>query len=311
MSLKVKITAVADAIREKTKTTAKMTLSEMPSLIKKIQVSTESAGSTGNAMEPWLAKYLSGDRIIGLFTIPDYVTNSEVWSPSGYTFAGMKVESANTGNLNVIREGMFYKSELKKVDLNNTVTEIRSYAFKNCLSLTEITGSDAVKEICTSAFEGCASLKSISFKNVPIIYDYCFEGCNNLSEVSLPATTTVGDSAFRDCYNLSKITLPATTTVGDSAFQGCNNLSKITLPAVEKVERNAFAFPDYVNKDIYLPGKKPQFDSRALGYPSYSEPKYTTTFHVPAALVEEYKADAEISKFLQKWGQKYKIVGDA
>ena len=80
MSLKVKITAVADAIREKTKTTAKMTLSEMPSLIKKIQVSTESAGSTGNAMEPWLAKYLSGDRIIGLFTIPDYVTNSEVWS---------------------------------------------------------------------------------------------------------------------------------------------------------------------------------------------------------------------------------------
>ncbi len=283
MSLKAKITAVADAIREKTKTTAKMTLSEMPSLIKKIQV------STGNAMEPWLAKYLSGDRIIGLFTIPDCVMSSGLLSPSGYTFAGMDVESVNTGNLNVIREGMFYQSRLKKVDLNNTVTEIGNDAFENCSFLTEITGSDAVKRIGLSAFEDCTSLKSISFKNATSIGGYCFKGCSNLSEVSLPATTTVGGSAFNSCYGLSKI----------------------TLPAVEKVESSAFAFPDYVNKDIYLPGKKPQFDSHALGYPSYSEPKYTTTFHVPAALVEEYKADAVIAPFLKKWDQKYKIVGDA
>ena len=292
MSLKAKITAVADAIREKTKTTAKMTLSEMPSLIKKIQVSTEGAGSatsTGNAMEPWLAKYLSGDRIIGLFTIPDYVMNSKILFPSGYTFAGMNVESVNTGNLNVIREGMFYESQLKKIDLNNTVTEIKSDAFENCSSLTEITGSDVVKKIGVSAFKDCTSLKSISFKNVTSIGSYCFDGCSNLSEVSLPATTTVGASAF----------------------QGCKSLSKITLPAIEKAEMDAFDFPDYVNKDIYLPGKKPQFERAALGYPSYSEPKYTTTFHVPAALVEEYKADAVIAEFLKKWGQKYKIVGDA
>ena len=289
MSLKAKITAVADAIREKTKTTAKMTLSEMPSLIKKIQVSTESAGSAGNAMEPWLAKYLSGDYITGLFTIPDYVTNSKVWSPSGYTFAGMDVESVNTGNLNVIRKGMFYESKLKKVDLNNKVTEIGSHAFTNCISLTEITGSDAVERIGPNAFDGCTSLESISFKNVTIIDGFCFSDCRNLSEVSLPATTTVGSYAFNRC----------------------SKLSKITLPAVEKVETSAFAFPDSVNKDIYLPGKKPQFDSRAFGYSTYSEPKYTTTFHVPAALVEEYKADAVIGAFLQKWGQKYKIVGDA
>lgn len=96
-----------------------------------------------------------------------------------------------------------------KVEISNSVTDIRGYAFSDCYTLSSITIPDSVTSIGSYAFYNCHALSSITIPD---------------------SVTSIGSSAFDSCYALSSITIPdSVTDIGDGAFSSCYTLSSITF----------------------------------------------------------------------------------
>ena len=140
----------------------------------------------------------------------------------------------------------------------NTVTEIGSNAFSNCISLTSVTIPVGVTVIDTSAFENCTSLTSVTIPvGVTVIDTSAFENCTSLTGVTIPdSVTRIDTSAFENCTSLTGVTIPdsvtriessafaecssmtsvtfgensALTYIGDSAFTECSSLTSVTIP---------------------------------------------------------------------------------
>ena len=95
-------------------------------------------------------------------------------------------------------------TELK---IPNGITDIKSYAFSGCSSLTSITILDSVTGIGASAFEGCSRLASVTIGNsVKSISADAFENCSNLTSVTIGnSVTSIGSSAFFGCYKLVEV----------------------------------------------------------------------------------------------------------
>lgn len=108
----------------------------------------------------------------------------------------------------VIREKAFsYNSNLTKVDLPRSVSEIGNYAFYFCDVLDEI------------EFSSESGLKSIG--------DYAFYGCKVRSLYIPYGVETVGKDAFKNCDTLTYIDFPGTVTkIGDNALYGVSGLIK-------------------------------------------------------------------------------------
>ena len=71
---------------------------------------------------------------------------------------------------------------IKRVVIENGVTSIGYYAFRNCINLINVTIPDSVTSIGSSAFYYCTSLASITIPDsVTTISDYAFKGCSNLT----------------------------------------------------------------------------------------------------------------------------------
>ena len=146
--------------------------------------------------------------------------------------------------------GVFQGCEsLKTVILPESVTEIGSYAFWNCGSLTSInlSGCKNLTTIGKGAFGSCTSLASIDLSDctgLTTIGISAFLSCTSLTSIDLRNTkvTTIGNSAFSECTSLGTVLLPAgLQTIDDNAFWGCGGLTSITLPAnLQSIGSRAF-----------------------------------------------------------------------
>ena len=100
----------------------------------------------------------------------------------------MKIKITNKDIINgsfVIRDG---------------VTEIVSYAFEDCTSLSSIIIPESVVKIGKWAFNRCSSLKNIIIPDgVNKIGDYAFYGCTSLKKVSLPKKVKLCHGVFFGC----------------------------------------------------------------------------------------------------------------
>lgn len=123
---------------------------------------------------------------------------------------------------------------IKSVALNN-IKEIPSYAFENCINLTEI-NLDSVVEIGDYAFSGCENLKEICFTADSVVLgENAFEKCRNLKKVRFPRQLNLTSShqLFNGCVNLEEITLPDTIIYDNNdsmcyrIFTLCYNLKNI------------------------------------------------------------------------------------
>ena len=145
----------------------------------------------------------------------------------------------NTDNLSPV----YKNSSVKKVVIEDGVTNIGERAFYDCSSLTSITIPDSVTSIGTSAFNGCISLPSITLPDsVTSIGNFAFEWCSGLSSITLSNNiTSIGDFAFHGCPSTS-ITIPdSVTSIGEMAFHSCSNLKSITIPdSVTSIESAVF-----------------------------------------------------------------------
>lgn len=170
-------------------------------------------------------------EVTGSFIIPDYIEGRTV---------------------TVIGEGAFAEQELlEKIIMPNTITEIESNAFKNCIKLNNdefesIRFSSALTIIGTSAFENCSALNVIILPDgVSAVGDAAFKGCINLEEVLIPASVTdIGNSIFENCSKLYNVKIEKEVgnipSFGVNIFNGCNALESI------KVKQNLLL--DYKNE---------------------------------------------------------------
>ena len=127
----------------------------------------------------------------------------------------------------------YMNSSVKKVVIEEGVTNIGNWAFSECSSLTSITIPDSVTNIGAAAFDSCGSLTSIVIPNsVTSIESYAFSACSSLTSITIPdSVTSIGNNAFDSCSSLTSITIPdGVTSIESYAFYNCSCLTSITIP---------------------------------------------------------------------------------
>lgn len=164
----------------------------------------------------------------------------------GYSFSGWpNLESVwLPDSLTDIRSGAFKNCKnLKDIRFPSKYIKIDSSAFENCISLKTVnisaeyilshSGNKTFTYMGSSIFAGCTSLETVTLpSNLTGIPANCFKGCTNLQNIQLSDTVTyIGYGAFTDCTSLKQINIPdSVTTIYREAFQNCRSLESITLP---------------------------------------------------------------------------------
>ena len=171
------------------------------------------------------------------------------------------------------------EGELKKVVIQDGVTNVSNYALFFLPAATQITLPESVTSIGRYGIALCSKLNGVSLpKAVTAIGDFGLAG-NSFTAVSLPdGLQTLGRGAFDACASLSGMTLPAAitavpakcfddctklltvdykgevTAIGERAFEGCKSLTKAPIPATV-TELGVSAFNGCVAlTDVTLPG---------------------------------------------------------
>ncbi len=167
--------------------------------------------------------------------------SSSSTAPWGNTIKSVIIENGVTNIGNYAFRNCY---ALTNISIPNSVTSIGYFAFSSCGSLTNVTIPDSVTSIGSSVFSVCGNLKSVSFGNgLTNIGDFMFSGCGNLTTVTMKNNvTSIGKYAFNNCEKLTAITIPTSvTTIGESAFCNCKGLTSVTIPeSVTSIGENAF-----------------------------------------------------------------------
>ena len=124
------------------------------------------------------------------------------------------------------------RNRIKKIVIENGVTNIVNFAFCNCKNLTLIIIPSSVLEIGQSAFSSCSSLSSITIPNsVKSIGSQAFSYCSGLTSITLPnSVMSIGELTFSECSNLKSVTIDnSEICIGTSAFSGCSNLISVNM----------------------------------------------------------------------------------
>lgn len=167
---------------------------------------------------------------------------------------GNQTEFIVPNTVTEIGTAAFAGSKLQKIVLQNGLTTISAYAFRNCTQLAEINIPGSVASISYNVFYGCTSLEEIvlpssltsigsnTFENSGLkrivlpdtltsLPAALFKGCASLVEVNIPESAiTIGANIFEGCVSLVSIDLKNVSEIPGSAFSGCISLSQIVFP---------------------------------------------------------------------------------
>lgn len=149
---------------------------------------------------------------------------------------------------------------IAKVNIPNTATYIKEYAFSGLISLAEITLPKNLAYVGNAAFKGCEQLRSVSIHSqLTIINTETFCGCHHLKQVELPSNLLIiGNSAFAGCYRLQEISFPASLLhIGHNAFGHCHLLEELHIssrsPEQIEIAKEAFSKDVYEHSIVYVP----------------------------------------------------------
>ena len=220
-----------------------------------------------------------------------------------------------------IRSSAFKRcSSLTSVTIPDSVTSIGKYAFQGCSSLTSVTIPDSVTSIGAFAFDNCSSLTSVTIPDgVTGIWGHTFSNCSSLTSVTIPdSVTTIWWNAFQGCSSLESVTIPdSVSTIGKYAFQGCSSLTRLVFggnaPAIgldvfAGVSGNAKVF---INPDAIGFGET--FEGLPLIIQEKIEINSFNNLAAPFSLTLETKSDStykiEASHDLKQWGEIGEVQG--
>ena len=114
--------------------------------------------------------------------------------------------------------------------INEGVTTIGGWAFRECSNITSVSIPSTVTEIGSKAFENCTNLKTAKLpENIKKINSEAFYNCNNLSdEITIKEGTTIEKLAFSKT-GISKVTIENNIIIPVNSFDNCPNLESIEI----------------------------------------------------------------------------------
>ena len=102
---------------------------------------------------------------------------------------------------------------LTNINIPQSVTEIKDWAFDSCSGLTSLVVPSSVSSIGYQAFQGCTGLKEVTIgNNVTAIGSKAFDQCNALQSVTcegnVPPTIENGNCFTWTCYVHATLKVP-------------------------------------------------------------------------------------------------------
>ena len=192
-------------------------------------------------------------------------TEREFTIPSGVTHIGDNAFSGSNhlkkivlnDEITQIGSKAFYGCEISSIDIPASVTNIESQAFRMCAELASITVNENnanYKSIDGNLYskDGTALIQYASGKvetaltipsTVKTIGDYACSSSYDLTKVSIEyGVTSIGDFAFSNCWELSIVVIPeSVTSIGEYAFANCWELRVADIPdSVTKIKVGTF-----------------------------------------------------------------------
>ena len=194
------------------------------------------------------------------------------------------------------------------VIIPDTVTEIKSYVFKDCKGVANLIIPSSVTSIGSFAFAGCSGLSAITIPNsVTYIGDSAFSGCSGLTEITLPFVgdqrggslhfsdvfgyvfgriSYAGSVAAKQAYSysatatyyvpssLKRIVITDETVLPKGAFDNCP-LTDLTIPkSVTKINSKVFD-GCYWLKNIHIYDLKAWCDMSCVYDDSMGDARYS------------------------------------
>lgn len=164
------------------------------------------------------------------------------------------------GNVTGVTNSLFAGQEgVVFAEIPETITEIPSTLFEDCINLKEVRFHNSVTSIGANAFDGCTSLTLDSTdlpNNLTSIGAYAFANTNISGDFSFPASlSTLGEGVFQNCINLSSFTISTDallTTISSYMFDGCTSLTSVNLPR-DLTSIGQYAFRHTAIKEIRIP----------------------------------------------------------
>lgn len=105
-----------------------------------------------------------------------------------------------------------YRDQIKRLTVDDGITEIGSWAFAYCENLTQVHLGSQLQTLHASAFDHSALAELQLPESVRWIYDNALSG-TALEEITLPAKLIwLGGTAFEDCPNLKEVTIQGAGT---------------------------------------------------------------------------------------------------
>lgn len=160
-------------------------------------------------------------------------------------------------------------SQLKEVKLPSGLTRLEQYIFNSCKSLTEVNIPSTVTELGYGAFYECSSLERIELPDgIHTVEGWAFFCCSSLKEINFPKSLTyVGNRMFYNCSSLEEMVIPEwVTSIESCAFQGCKALKKLTIPqTVTSIGNAAFSSCESLT-ELELPPKLTAITGNMFSY---------------------------------------------
>ena len=169
------------------------------------------------------------------------------------TFETRKVGDKDVKDLKTIGNYTFQSTAITSIDLTGA-TELGTYLFSKCLSLTSVTLDDSLTSLPDYMLSGCTSFTGEGFKlpsNLVHMGVGTFSGCTALKSMTIPAGVknllntedyssgtdfsmndfTKSSSLFDGCTALESVKFEtAPQRIGAYAFRNCSSLTSVTAP---------------------------------------------------------------------------------
>ncbi len=164
----------------------------------------------------------------GSYTIKIHVVSGS------FNLLGTSTYAILSGDFSSVNNNKVYANNIQRVRIGSSVSEIGSYSFRYCASLTSITIPSSITSIGSYTFQYSNSLISITIPSgVTSIRSYAFQDCYSLASIAIPSSlTSIGSNAFEVCTSLVSITIPSgATSMGNYSFSTCYSLASVTIPS--------------------------------------------------------------------------------